>query len=188
MRALLKLAQVIDRLNERVGQVLYWLGLIMILFGVYNASVRYLGSFIGRNLSSNAYLDAQWYLFGLMFMLGAGYALRHNDHVRVDILYGRLSKNAQAWIEIAGTVLFLLPFCAIALWFSLDWVELAWRVREGSPNPGGLVRYPLKFAIPIGFALLFLQGVAHLIKASAILTGHRKTLFEPAGAHDENKL
>ena len=188
MHVWLKLARFIDSLHQRVGQVLYWLSLIMILFGVYNATVRYLGVYIGRNLSSNAYIDAQWYLFGIMFMLGAGYTLRHNGHVRVDVIYGRLGEKTKAWIEVLGTALFLLPFCIAALWFSLDWVELSWRVREGSPNPGGLARYPLKAVIPIGFMLLFLQGVSHLIKAVAFLTGHRERLFDLAAGVEEKRI
>src|SRR5690554_4590958 len=179
MTALLKLAAAIDWMNQQVGRLVYWLGLVMILFGVYNATVRYLGSFIGSNLSSNAYIDIQWYLFGAMFLLGAGYGLRHNVHVRVDVLSSRLSQRAQLGIEFIGTLLFLLPFCAIVLWFSLDWVANSWAIKEMSPNPGGLPRYPIKFVVPVAFGLLLLQGLSQLIKIAGVFTGHREYLYEP---------
>lgn len=180
MRTLLKLSGAIDSTNELIGRTLYWLSLIMVLIGVYNATVRYLGSFIGRNLSSNAYLEAQWYLFGLLFLLGASYGLRHNVHVRVDILHARWSEKTRAWIEALGTLFFLLPFCLIVLWLSLDWVGLSVQVRETSPNPGGLLRYPIKIVIPVAFLLLFLQGLSQLIKAAAVISGHRRLV------HDDN--
>jgi TRAP-type mannitol/chloroaromatic compound transport system permease small subunit len=164
---------------------MYWLSLLMVLIGAYNAVVRYLGSFIGRNLSSNAYLEAQWYLFGAMFMLGAAYGLRHNVHVRVDILHSRWSERTHAWIDLLGTVLFLLPFCAMVLWLALDWVEMSWQVREGSPNPGGLLRYPIKVVIPIAFILLALQGISQVIKAAAVLTGHRSRLHDVEISREE---
>jgi TRAP-type mannitol/chloroaromatic compound transport system permease small subunit len=185
MHAWLKLAAAIDGLSELVGRLMYWLAMVMILIGVYNATVRYLGNFIGRNLSSNAYLEAQWYLFGAMFMLGAAYTLKHNAHVRVDIVYGRLSAKGQAWIELAGTVLFLLPFSIMVLYLSLPWVEFSWKLHEVSPNPGGLARYPIKTVIPIAFALLTLQGISQLIKAVAVLRGQRDSVFE---SEEEEKI
>lgn len=185
MGALLKLAAMIDGLNERVGRLMYWLAMAMILIGVYNATVRYLGSFIGRNLSSNAYLEAQWYLFGAMFMLGAAYTLKHNAHVRVDIMYGRLSAKGQAWIELLGTVLFLLPFSAMVLYLSLPWVEFSWKLHEVSPNPGGLARYPIKTVIPIAFVLLILQGISQLIKSIAVLRNQRASVYE---SEEEEKI
>lgn len=188
MHAWLKLAQIIDRLNERVGHILYWLSLFMVLVGVYNATVRYLGAFIGRNLSSNTYLEAQWYLFGAMFLLGAAYGLRHNVHVRVDVLHSRWSERTRAWIDLLGTALFLLPFCAIVLWLSLDWVAMSWQVKETSPNPGGLLRYPIKVVIPAAFVLLVLQGVSQIIKAVAVLRGRRELLHEAAARHEETSL
>ncbi|APZ43882.1 TRAP transporter small permease subunit [Acidihalobacter ferrooxydans] len=178
MRAWLKLASGIDALNERVGQLMYWLAMLMILIGVYNATVRYLGQFIGHNLSSNAYLEAQWYLFGTMFMLGAAYTLKHNAHVRVDIFYNRLSARGQAWVELLGTVFFLLPFSAMVFYLSLPWVEFSWKLHEISSNPGGLPRYPIKTVVPIAFVLLFLQGVSQLIKAIAVIAGQRERVFE----------
>jgi TRAP-type mannitol/chloroaromatic compound transport system permease small subunit len=179
MRLALKLTRAIDWLSELVGRATYWLALLMILIGVYNATARYLGSYVGVNLASNAYLEAQWYLFGAIFMLAAGYGLRHDVHVRVDVLYSRLSEKGRAWIEILGTLIFLLPFCIMVLWLSIDWVGFSWQIRETSPNPGGLIRYPIKLVVPIAFILLFLQGISHLIKALAVLSGHRSALREP---------
>ena len=182
MTALLKLSAAIDWLNQQIGRIVYWLGLVMILFGVYNTLARYLSNFFGRNLSSNAYIDIQWYLFGAMFLLGAAYGLRHNVHVRVDVFVGRLSTRTRTWIELLGLVLILLPFCAIQLWFSLDWVEMALQIWEGSPNPGGLPRWPVKLIVPAAFGLLFLQGISQLIKCVAALTGRARSplIDEPA--------
>lgn len=173
MGVLLKLADGIDWLNTKIGQLMYWFSLLMILVGVYNATVRYLGGYIGQNLSSNAYLELQWYLFGSIFMLGAAYALRHDAHVRVDIFYSRLSDKGKAWLDVFGAILFLLPFCAITIWLSLNWVEFSWKVHEMSPNPDGLARYPIKTVIPVAFALLFLQGISQLIKSVAVIRGDR---------------
>lgn len=188
MHALLKLSSLIDRINELIGRGLYWLSLLMVLIGVYNATVRYFGFFIGRNLSSNAYLEAQWYLFGLLFLLGAAYGLRHNVHVRVDILHTRWSERTRAWVELLGTLLFLLPFCLLVLWLSLDWVGMSLKVRETSPNPGGLLRYPIKMVIPAAFMLLFLQGVSQLIKAAAVLTRQRRLLHDDDNTQSEGSL
>jgi len=188
MTSLLKLAGMIDWLNQQVGRIMYWLGLVMILFGVYNAVVRYIGSYLGSNLSSNAYLDIQWYLFGAMFLLGAAYGLSKNVHVRVDVFSSRLSPRAQTWVELLGTVLFLLPFCVIVLWYSLDWVSISWQVKEASPNPGGLARYPIKLVVPAAFALLFLQGLSQLIKCVAVLTGHRERVNDVPAEHVEGAL
>ncbi len=173
MRVLLKLAEGIDWLNTKVGQLMYWLSLLMILVGVYNATVRYLGSFIGQNLSSNAYLELQWYLFGAIFMLAAAYALRQDAHVRVDIFYSRLSPKGKAWLDLFGSILFLLPFCAITIWLSLNWVEFSWKIHEMSSDPSGLPRYPIKTVVPVAFVLLFLQGISQLIKCVAVIRGDR---------------
>ncbi|KAB7624190.1 TRAP transporter small permease subunit [Alkalilimnicola sp. S0819] len=178
MKRALKLAAGIDWLNEQIGRIIQWFGLLMILIGVYNATVRYLGAFIGENLSSNAYLEAQWYLFGAMFMLGGGYALRHNVHVRVDVVYGRLGEKGKAWVELLGSLVFLLPFCLLLFYLSLDWVGRSWAINETSNNPGGLIRYPIKTVLPFAFALLALQGLSQVIKALAVLRGHRERLFD----------
>lgn len=171
MQRLLRFAHRIDLLSDRIGAAVSWLVLLMILIGAFNAVVRYVGRFTGWQLSSNAYLELQWYLFSLVFLLGAAYALRHDSHVRVDVLFGRLPKRGQAWINLLGSVLFLLPFCVFALLVSWPSVRNSWAVFELSPDPGGLPRYPIKSVILVAFALLFLQGVAQAIKHLAELRG-----------------
>ncbi|NOT17702.1 MAG: TRAP transporter small permease subunit [Sulfuriferula sp.] len=164
MGALLKLADLIDALNERVGQSVKWLVLLVTLISAGNALVRYT-----LGVSSNAGLEIQWYLFGAVFLLAAGYTLKHNAHVRIDFIYGRLSKRGQAWLDVLGTLLFLLPFTALIIWFSWDMFLLAWQSAEMSPDAGGLLRWPAKLLIPVGFVLLALQGLAELIKNAAVL-------------------
>ncbi len=177
MRAALRISFAIDRLSRRLGKLVAWLTLAMVLIGAFNAVARYSDRFLVQRfdgfggLSSNAYVEAQWYLFSLVFLLAAPYVLRANRHVRVDVLYGRLSERAQAWIDLLGGVLFLVPFCVFALWTSLPYVVDSWEVREGSPDPGGLARYPIKSAILVAFALLGLQGVSETIKRVALLRG-----------------
>lgn len=179
MQGWLRVAAGIDRFNEWTGRLVYWLTLGMVLIGAYNALVRYLGRFTGLNLSSNTYIELQWYMFSIVFLLGAAYTLRHDAHVRVDVLYGRLSARGRAWINVLGTVLFLIPFCLFVLWTSWPTVRNAWAVLEQSPDPGGLPRYPIKTLIPLAFVLLMLQGVALLIRQVAILRG-----MAPADAAD----
>ncbi len=141
----------------------------MVLIGAYNAIARYLGRFIGVNLSSNLYLELQWYLFSLIFLLGAGFALKENAHVRVDVIYGRLRTRAKAVVNVVGSVLMLVPFTIFVLWVSWPSIRNSWAVREGSPDPGGLPRYPLKAVIIVAFVLLLAQGVAEFLKDLAIL-------------------
>lgn len=171
MRHLLGFARGIDRLNDSIYMVIRWLTLAMIVVGALNALVRYLTKFTGVSFSSNAYLDIQWYMFSLIFLLGAAAGLRQEMHVRVDVLYERLTPRARAWIDVAGTVLFLLPFCVTMLVTSWPAVQNSWLVREGSPDPGGLVRYPIKAVLLICFVLLFLQGISQLITRVAALRG-----------------
>ncbi len=167
----LRIARAIDRLNERIGQGVSWMCLVMVLIGCYNAIGRYLGRFLGWNLSSNAYLELQWYLFSLIFLLAAAYTLRRDAHVRVDVLYGRLSNKGRAWVDLCGSLFFLLPFCVFGLVASWPSVRSSWAVREMSPDPGGLPRYPLKTMILVAFLLLILQGVSEILKRIAILRG-----------------
>ena len=171
MQFWLRLAERIDRFSEHTGRWLYWLTLAMVAVGGYNALVRYLDRYTGLGLSSNFYIELQWYLFSLVFLLGAAYTLRHNAHVRVDVLYGKLSPKGRAWIDVLGTLLFLFPFCVLMLWVSWSFVANSWGVWEQSPDPGGLPRYPIKTAIPIAFLLLLIQGVALLIRQIAVLRG-----------------
>ena len=171
MNRLLGLSALIDRVNSAIGRLVRWLALAMVLVGSANAIFRYLGRFTGVDLSSNGYLEAQWYLFSLVFLLAASYTLRSDSHVRVDVLYSRLSKKGKAWINLAGGVLFLVPFCVLMIWVSWSWVGNSWEVMEVSPDPGGLPRYPLKTVIPITFVLLIFQGFSEIIKSLATIRG-----------------
>lgn len=167
----LKISRKLDRLSEIIGAGAGWMILLMVLIGAYNAVVRYLGRFFGWNLSSNAYLELQWYLFSLTFLLGGAYALRRGAHVRVDVLYGRLSARGQAWINLVGSLIFLLPFCFFSLWVSWPSVRNSWAIREISSDPDGLPRYPIKAMILVGFVLLILQAVSEIVKQIAVLRG-----------------
>jgi len=164
-----RLTRAIDRLTSRLGRFISWLTLAMVLIGAYNAVARYLGRFIHANLSSNLYLELQWYLFSLIFLLGAGFALKENAHVRVDVLYGRLRRRARARIDVIGSLLMLIPFCVFVMWVSWPSIRNSWLVREVSPDPGGLPRYPLKAVIIVAFVLLLAQGVSQLLKDIAVL-------------------
>lgn len=180
MQSWLRLASWIDRLNDQIGRWVYWLSLIMVLMGAYNALARYIDRFTGWGLSSNTYIELQWYLFSILFLLGAAYTLKHDSHVRVDVFYGRLSARGKAWINLLGTLLFLFPFCILMLVMSWSSVANSWAVWEMSPDPGGLPRYPIKTIIPIAFVLLILQGISMVVHQIAILkaTGKPNTSAE----------
>ena len=167
MNALLSLARLIDALTERVGRLVIWLVLVATLISAGNALARYV---LGE--SSNAWLEIQWYLFGAMFLLAAGYTLKHNGHVRIDILYNRFGARGQAWIDLIGGVLFLLPMAILLAWLAWPMFLDAWLTHEMSPDAGGLVRWPVKLLLPLGFGLLALQGVAEVIKRLGVLSGH----------------
>jgi TRAP-type mannitol/chloroaromatic compound transport system permease small subunit len=173
MRFLLGLSRAIDALTAGVGRLVVWLVLLVALLSAGNAILRY-----GFNYSSNAYLEAQWYMFSLIFLLGGAYALKHNAHVRIDLLFGRFSRRTQAWIDVVGTVLFLLPMALGVLYLAWPWAMNSLAIREMSPDVGGLPRWPIKLAVVLGFALLLLQGVSELIKRIAFLTGHRPTPWD----------
>lgn len=175
MRGLLKLSGAIDALNERVGRLVIWLVLAATLISAGNAMVRY-----GLNTSSNAWLEIQWYLFGLIFLLGAGYTHLRNGHVRIDVLYGRFGPRARAWIDLLGGLLFLLPLAGLIGWLGWSAFRNAWAIGETSPDAGGLLRWPIKLAIPLGFGLLFLQGVSECIKRAAFLAGRLELSEERA--------
>jgi TRAP-type mannitol/chloroaromatic compound transport system permease small subunit len=166
MPFLLKLSRAIDALNERVGRVSIWLILASTAISGINAVVRK-----AFNFSSNAYLEVQWYLFAWAFLVAAGYTLLHREHVRIDVLNSRLPKRAQVWIDVVGFVLFLTPLCIVALYLTVPMVAEKFTSGEMSGNPGGLIRWPGWLALPIGFALLLLQGWSELIKRIAFLRG-----------------
>ena len=169
MKPLLAVAHAIDALNERLGYVADFLCFFSCLISAGNAFSRYAFS-----LSSNAWLEIQWYMFGTLVMLGASYTLRRNEHVRVDIVYSNLSTRRQIWIDIFGGIFFLLPAAMILAYLSWPIFYNSWIENETSANAGGLIRWPIKIFLPIGFALLSLQGISELIKRVAMLTGHMK--------------
>ena len=171
MSALLRISAAIDWLNEQIGKLVGVLVLAMVGFGAFNALARYAGRFTETQLSSNAFIELQWYLFSLVFLLGAPYTLRANGHVRVDVLYGGHRPVARAWIDLVGTLVFLLPFCAVATWYSWDFAAISIREGEISSDPNGLLRWPLKAVIPAAFILVGLQGISEAIKRVGILKG-----------------
>lgn len=171
MQFLLQLSSWIDRISRGLGWVAIGLTLVMTAVGAYNAITRYLGQYIGSNLSSNRYIEVQWYLFSLVFLLGAAYVLQKDAHVRVDIIYSRLSQKQKAWIDLLGALLMLIPFCLITIFYSIPAVKNSWSVWEQSSDPSGLPRYPLKTMIPIAFTWLAIQGFSEAIKQVAILQG-----------------
>ena len=166
MNGLLALSRAIDGMTERVGRIVYWLVLVVVLISAANAVVRK-----AFDYSSNAYLEVQWYLFSVIFLFGAGYTLLRNDHVRIDIIQGRLSPRAQNWIDVLGILLFLMPMSLIIMALSWPLFVDSLQRHEVSTNAGGLIIWPARLMIPIGFALLIIQAISELIKRIAFLRG-----------------
>jgi TRAP-type mannitol/chloroaromatic compound transport system permease small subunit len=173
MKSLLAVSRAIDALSASIGRALIWLVLVMVLVSAGNAISRYL-----LNMSSNAWLELQWYLFSVVFLLCAGYTLLNDEHIRIDVISSRLSRRAQIWIDIFGTVCFLLPMSILVMWLSWPVFVNAWVSGEISSNAGGLIRWPVRLLVPLGFFLLSLQGVSELIKRIAYLRG---LIPDPAG-------
>ena len=167
MHILLAISRAIDKLNEKLAVIADWLVLLSCLISAGNAFSRYAFS-----ISSNAWLEIQWYMFGALVLLGASYTLRRNEHVRVDIVYSNLSTRRQICVDIFGGILFLLPATIILAYLSWPVFYNSWVQGEISTNAGGLIRWPIKIFLPLGFALLSLQGISELIKRVAMLTGH----------------
>jgi TRAP-type mannitol/chloroaromatic compound transport system permease small subunit len=136
----------------------------MVLVGVYNVFGRFFGQIISTNLTTNALIEGQWYLFSMVFWLGAPYALLHNEHVRVDVIYARMSDRYKATINLIGTLFILIPFCALLIYYSWNFIAVSWDILEGSPDPSGLPRYPIKTLIAVGSGLLIMQGISEAIK------------------------
>jgi len=164
VKALLALSRAIDALSERVGQTVYWLVLITVMISAGNAVMRKT-----LNYSSNAFLEIQWYLFSVIFLFCAGYTLKHNEHVRIDIITSRFSAKVRAGIDIFGTLIFLLPMAVLIMWLSWPVFVEAYNRQEVSTNAGGLIIWPARLLVPIGFALLIAQAVSELIKRIAFL-------------------
>ena len=166
MKSLLALSGWMDRISERIGHTIYWLVLVAVLISCINAVIRK-----GFNWSSNSLLEIQWYLFSAIFLFCAGYTLLKNQHVRIDVISGRLSKRAQAWIDIFGTLFFLLPMAILIMYLSWPVFIQAYERHEVSTNAGGLIIWPARLMVPIGFLLLAAQGISELIKRVAFLQG-----------------
>ena len=173
MSVLLGLSRAIDWVNTQIAVIANWLVLLACLISAGNAFSRYLIS-----VSSNGWLEIQWYMFAGMVLLGGPYTLKVNEHVRVDLIYSALSERARIWIDIIGCLLFLLPICVILVYFTWPWFVESWRIDETSSNAGGLIRWPVKLILPVGFALMALQGVSELIKRVEALIHHHRLRFE----------
>jgi TRAP-type mannitol/chloroaromatic compound transport system permease small subunit len=179
MNFLLQLSRLIDRINESIGRATIWLVLLAVLVSAGNAIVRKT-----LNMSSNALLEVQWYLFAAIFLLGAGFAFLKNAHVRIDFVSNRFSPRLRNWIDIVGIVVFLFPLCAIIIDLSWPLFVNAFRSGEMSTNAGGLIRWPAYALVPLGFALLLLQGASELVKRIAFLVGAGPDTL----AHEEHGL
>jgi len=169
MKLCLSLSRMIDAMNQRIGTIADWLVLLSCLISAGNAFSRY-----AFNISSNAWLEIQWYMFAAVVMLGTSYTLKRNEHVRVDIIYANVSTRRQIGIDIFGFILFMLPATVIMTYLSWPIFYNSWHMSEISSNAGGLIRWPVKILLPIGFFLLSLQGISELIKRIAMVTGHMK--------------
>ena len=166
MTSLLRFSGFVDALNEWIGRAVSWLGLAAVLICTASALARY-----ALNIGSNAWLEMQWYLNAAVWLLVAAWALKRNIHVRIDVIAGRLSPRTQAWIDIVGAVLMLLPAVTIIAWYSYPSLINSWHVQEYSSDPGGLIRWPVRILIPAAFTLLGLQGISEIIKRAAFLRG-----------------
>jgi len=169
MKGLLVFSSIVDAVNEKLSWIADWLVFLSCLISAGNAFSRYAFS-----LSSNAWLEIQWYMFGALVMLGTSYTLKKNEHVRVDIVYSNISTRKQIGVDIFGGILFMLPATLILAYLSWPVFYNSWVENEYSGNAGGLIRWPIKIFLPVGFALLSLQGISELIKRFAMLTGHMK--------------
>lgn len=180
MRLLLKFSHLIDRMIEQMGRLSNWIVILLIAIGFYNVIARYIGRFVGLQLSSNALIELQWYLFSLVFFLGFAYTLKHGMNVRVDFLYAQWSEKQRAWVDLLGTLLFLIPFCVIGILTTIhpvlqSWGRLpdgSWGTWEISSDANGLPRAPIKSMIIVAFGLLLLQAISQAIKYLAILKGY----------------
>lgn len=166
MHNLLKISGIIDALNSRVGQVVKWAILAAVLISTINAIIRKV-----FNVSSNSWLEMQWYLFGAVFMLGAGYTFLKNEHIRIDVVTSHFAKRTRDWIDVFGHIFFLIPFCWIMIWHGWPFFYRSFAINEQSMNAGGLTVWPAKILVPLGFVLLLLQAFSELIKRVAILRG-----------------
>lgn len=166
MNAMLKLSHLIDGVNERIGRSISWLILLAVLVSAINAIIRK-----AFDVSSNAFLEAQWYMFSAVFLLCAGYTLMRQEHIRIDIIYNKFSRRTQVWIDVFGTVAFLIPACLMFIYLSWPFFWHSLQSGETSANAGGLILWPVKALMPLGFVLLLLQGCSELVKRLAFQAG-----------------
>lgn len=184
MKFMLQFSRLVDAISEAVGRAAIWLVLVVVLISAGNAVSRF-----AFNMSSNAWLEIQWYLFSGIFLLCAAYVLKKNEHIRIDVIAGRLSERGQNWIDVFGFLVFLLPMALIIAWLSWPVFMNAWHSGEISPSPGGLIRWPVRLLVPVGFALLILQAISELIKRVAFLTGQGpNVLSKTSGPTAEEEL
>jgi TRAP-type mannitol/chloroaromatic compound transport system permease small subunit len=183
MSFLLKMSRLIDAMSDLIGKLVMWFILATTLISAGNAIVRKL-----FDNSSNALLEIQWYLFAAVFMLGSGYAFLRNAHVRIDFISTRFSPRGRNWVDVFGILIFLFPLCYMMATLGWPLFERAWNTGEMSSNAGGLIRWPVYGLIPLGFAVLFLQGVSELIKRIAFLTGNGPDVLALSGPSDEELL
>lgn len=181
LKVLLRFSALVDALNKRIGHVVYWLVLVAVLVSAGNAVVRY-----ALDMSSNFWLELQWYLFAAIFLLCAGYTLLRNEHIRIDIVTSQFSKRVQTWIDILGGVFFLLPVTLIIMWLAWPVFLDAYVRHETSVNSTIMLRWPVKLLIPVGFFLLALQGVSEIIKRVAFLMGMAPDPAAKQHAHGED--
>ncbi len=182
MRFLLKFTRIVDKISESAGLLATFLVLVTIAIGFYNVVARYIGREIGITLSSNIFIEIQWYLFSLVFFFGFAYALKHSVNVRVDFYFSQFTPQRKAWVDFIGHLLFLIPFCLIGIYVTVNpvltsWGQLpdgSWGTWEMSPDPNGLPRAPIKTMIIVAFVLLLLQAIAEVIKKVAIIRGDRE--------------
>ena len=183
LRVLLALARAIDRINGAIGRWVSWLILFAVLVSAGNAVIR--KTF---NMSSNAWLELQWYLFGGAFLLAAAYTLRENEHIRIDIIYGMFSRRVQHWIDLFGHIFFLMPFVILMISYFIPYVSLSYRTGEVSSSAGGLIIWPAKSLLLIGFSMLGLQGISEIIKKIAIMRGEMDDPTPFISAHEQAEL
>lgn len=183
MAGLLALSRTIDRANEIVGKSVSWLILLAVLVSAGNAIIR--KTF---NMSSNAWLELQWYLFGAAFLLAAAYTLKQNEHIRIDVVYGMFSRRVQHWIDLLGHIFFLMPFVILMICYFVPYVSLSYRSGEMSSSAGGLILWPAKSLLLLGFLLLGFQGVSEIIKKVAIIRGDMDDPNPFVSAHEQAEL
>lgn len=183
MAGLLALSRAIDRMNEFIGKTVGWLILLSILISAGNAIIRKV-----LNTSSNAWLEAQWYLFGAAFLLAAAYTLKQNEHIRIDVVYGMFSRRTQHWIDLLGHVFFLMPFVILMISYFVPYFLLSFRTGEVSTNAGGLIIWPAKLLLLVGFILLGIQGISEIIKKIAIMRGDMEDPNPFVSAHEAAEL